>query len=121
VPTERHDLLGLAGVGDYVADAVMCFAYGEPVAIVDTNTVRVAGRYFGFSVGPESRRSRAVKEAVSELLDRERPVESNLSLLDLAASVCRAGVPLCGSCPVLEMCDWARRNRFRQTAVGRSK
>lgn len=43
VPHDRAALLSLPGVGEYVADAVRCFAYNEPVALLDTNTVRVAG------------------------------------------------------------------------------
>src|SRR5215813_9280506 len=42
IPHDREALLSLAGVGEYVADAVRCFAYHEPVALMDTNTVRVA-------------------------------------------------------------------------------
>ena len=37
----------LPGVGDYVASAVMCFAYGQHVVLLDTNTTRIAGRLVG--------------------------------------------------------------------------
>jgi A/G-specific adenine glycosylase len=108
VPLARDELLSLPGVGDYVADAVLCFAYGEPVSIVDTNTVRVAGRYFGFSFGPDSRRLKAVRHAVAQLLDRANPVESNLALLDFAATICKATKPICAECPVATRCVWQR-------------
>jgi len=58
VPRDRGALLALPGVGDYVAEAVRCFGFGEAVAIVDANTVRVSARYFGFEFDPDSRRSR---------------------------------------------------------------
>jgi A/G-specific adenine glycosylase len=108
VPLERRKLLDLPGVGDYVADAVLCFAKSEPVAIVDTNTVRIAGRYLGFEFGPESRRKPAVKSSVALLFDRKAPRESNFALLDFAASICRAGRPLCDECPVAPGCVWGR-------------
>jgi A/G-specific adenine glycosylase len=106
IPLERIELLELPGVGDYVADAVLCFAKSEPVAIVDTNTVRIAGRYLGFEFGPESRRKQAVRSAVGLLIDPKAPRESNFALLDFAASICRAERPLCVTCPVASGCAW---------------
>jgi A/G-specific adenine glycosylase len=117
VPHTRVELLSLPGVGDYVADAVRCFAYGEPVSIVDTNTVRVAGRYLGFSYGPDSRRLKAVKGAIGRLLDEAAPVESNLALLDFAATICKASKPICAKCPVATRCTWFRDNGRSATVV----
>jgi A/G-specific adenine glycosylase len=104
VPCDRQALLSLPGVGNYVADAVRCLAFGKPVVLVDSNTVRVAGRYFGFPVSPESRRRKAVQQAVARLVDLSVPRESNLALLDFAALVCRARLPLHDRCPVAGRC-----------------
>src|SRR5581483_11008816 len=46
VPSHYDELLALPGVGDYVASAVCCFAFGQAISIIDTNTVRIAGRLF---------------------------------------------------------------------------
>ena len=40
-------LMTLKGVGRYTAGAVACFAYEQPVAMVDTNVRRVLSRVFG--------------------------------------------------------------------------
>lgn len=109
VPRSREDLLELTGVGPYVADAVRCFAYGEPVALVDTNTVRVAARYFGFDYNPESRRKPAVQQAVAALIDEHRSAEANYALLDFAAQVCTARRPEHENCPLVEFCAYYRR------------
>ena len=106
VPHDRKALLTLPGVGEYVADSIRCFAFHEPVALLDTNTVRVAGRYFGFPVHAESRRRAPVKRAVACLVEPHAPRASNLALLDLAATVCRSGQPRCASCPVATGCTW---------------
>jgi A/G-specific adenine glycosylase len=106
VPRDREALLALPGVGEYVADAIRCFAYHEPIPLLDTNTVRVAGRYFGFPVHAESRRRAPVKRAVACLVDPHAPRASNLALLDLAATVCRPRRPHCASCPVARGCTW---------------
>ena len=114
VPRDRAALLSLSGVGEYVADAVLCFAYNEPVALLDTNTVRVAGRYFGFPVHAESRRRAPVKRAVACLVDPHKPRASNLALLDLAATVCRPKQPRCECCPVAAGCAWRQAELLRQ-------
>src|SRR5262249_53590400 len=106
VPHNREALLSLPGVGEYVADAVRCIAFNEPVTLVDANTVRIAGRYFGFPINAESRRRAQVKQAVAGLVDLARPRESNLALLDFAATVCRAERPLHEQCPVANRCAW---------------
>lgn len=104
VPCERSALLALPGVGPYVADAVRVFGCGEAAALVDTNTVRVAGRFLGFVTDAESRRRRAVQVAIAALVDMAHPRDANLALLDFAALICRPKDPLCEQCPVATRC-----------------
>ena len=61
IPKTYDELRQLPGVGDYVASAVCSFAYNKPLPIIDSNTVRVVGRYFGFRTNPDSRRSRRLR------------------------------------------------------------
>lgn len=61
VPTTYEALTALPGVGDYVASALCCFAFGQAVSLVDTNTVRVVGRLFGLPTHAESRRSQLIR------------------------------------------------------------
>jgi len=111
VPRTRAELLALPGVGPYVADAVLCFAFGEAVAVVDTNTIRVAGRYLrGAAWVADERKRRDVRTAVAGLLDPDRPAASNHATLDLGASICMARTALCSRCPVREGCMYGRRN-----------
>lgn len=106
IPEQRDHLLSIPGVGDYVASAVRCMAFDQDETLIDTNTVRVAGRYFGFPTHAESRRSRPVQQAVRELIDHNAPRASNLGLLDFAATVCQASKPLCYDCPVNSRCSF---------------
>jgi A/G-specific adenine glycosylase len=46
VPRTESQLLELLGVGKYIARAVMCFAFGEQISLVDSNVVRIVGRVF---------------------------------------------------------------------------
>jgi len=109
IPCEREELLALTGVGPYVASAIRSFAFHEPAVIIDTNTVRVAARYFGFDYNPESRRRKPVIEAVSQLVTQREPARSNYALLDFAALICRAHHPLHNTCPLASRCAWYQK------------
>ena len=110
-------LVGLPGVGDYVASAICCFAGGETRALVDTNSVRVLGRYFGFSTGPETRRRRFLKTLAASLVPPEDPATYNYAILDLAATICRPTNPDCGPCPLACGCALAQGGRKAHAEV----
>lgn len=48
VPDTLADLLALPGVGPYVARAVLVFAFGRDIGVVDTNVARVLARWDGW-------------------------------------------------------------------------
>ena len=66
LPQTYDELLALPGIGDYTASAVMSFAFGERIAVVDTNIRRVLSRVFlgveslGGAASPAERSSRCV-------------------------------------------------------------
>ena len=109
IPREIPALLRLPGVGPYIAAAVRCFAYGEPDAILDTNTVRICGRVFDLPVNDLSRRSPRFRAVLQYLLDSSRPREFNFALLDHAALVCTSRLPRCAECVVLKHCSYGSR------------
>lgn len=113
VPDDYEVLIKLPGIGDYVASSICCFAFGQSVAIIDTNTVRVIGRVFGIPTHSESRRRRPMRELLEKSLDRELPASYNYALLDLAAQVCTPKAPACGHCPLLDQC---RTGQARMTS-----
>jgi len=104
VPEQYETLLTLPGVGDYVASAVCCFAFNQAIPIIDTNTVRVAGRLFSIPTHAESRRRQPVRQLLKSLLDDQNPRTYNYTMLDFAASVCTAVSPVCEICPVSSQC-----------------
>lgn len=108
VPSDYEALLTLPGVGEYVASAVSCFAFGQAIPIIDTNTVRVAGRLFAIPTDAESRRRRPVRRILSALLDREEPAVYHYALLDLAAQICTPAHPHCNVCPLAQCCATGR-------------
>jgi A/G-specific adenine glycosylase len=83
-----EDLTELPGVGRYTADAVACFAFGQPVLPLDVNVRRVLERT-GFAFDHTC----------------------GQALMDLGATICIARVPRCGECPLAEDCP-SRGQRF---------
>jgi len=104
VPDDLETLLGLPGVGEYTARAVMCFAYQHRVPVVDTNVRRVLARAVrGTADAPPSARDLA---AVAALLPNDgSAARFSAALMELGATVCTARSPRCGLCP-LTACAW---------------
>lgn len=115
VPTSYDALIALPGIGDYVASAVCCFAFGQSVMIVDTNTVRVAGRLFGIPTHAESRRGKPIRLILQTLLDRKDPKSYNYAMLDLAALICTPTNPKCYACPLLPYCITGQERMVSKT------
>lgn len=44
LPRTYDELVALPGIGDYTASAVLSFAFGERIAVIDTNIRRVLSR-----------------------------------------------------------------------------
>lgn len=107
VPADRTQLLGLLGVGDYIANAVLCFAFHQDVPILDTNVIRVIKRVF--SVESSKTRARTDKELwkfAASLVPKGKAVDYNRGILDFAASICTARSSSCPICPVSDICDY---------------
>jgi A/G-specific adenine glycosylase len=112
IPRDLDTLKSLPGVSDYIAGAVRCFAWNEPEVLLDTNTVRVASRFFGVPARDSSRRSRVFKDLLRQLLDPQHPRAFNLALLDLADALCTAKrPPVISICPLSSWCVHALQSR----------
>lgn len=135
LPHTYEELVALPGVGDYTASAVLSFAFGERIAVIDTNIRRVLSRVF---LGVESRggaASRAERELAwcvlpEEMSERDASGSSviwNQAVMELGATVCTAKAPQCGDCPLRGECAFLaaglpglgeRRTRPRQRFQG---
>ncbi len=104
VPHDDAALRALAGVGPYTARAVRAFAFGDDVAAVDTNGVRVLARGVAgrsLTVG----RATALGDC---LVPAGASWEFNQAMFDLGATVCTAARPDCARCPLRRQCAWRR-------------
>lgn len=98
-PNTSEELKKLPGIGRYTAAAIASIAFGEPVAVVDGNVERVLQRIAGREISGEH-----LWEEAQAILDRSHPGDFNQAMMELGASVCVPGQPLCHGCPVHSMC-----------------
>ncbi len=101
VPSDPAVLRTLPGVGPYTAAAVASFAFGRPVAVIDTNVGRILAR----AVAGRPLRPVEARDLAERFLARRAPARFNQALLDLGAQHCRS-VPRCDGCPLASRCRW---------------
>jgi len=106
IPSKRNELLKIPGVGDYIADAMVSFAFNGRRTIIDSNVVRLVTRFFGIEEKGEMRRNKKFITFCQELTANTTASDVkqfNWGLIDFAAEVCKSS-PLCGKCPLSEKC-----------------
>jgi A/G-specific adenine glycosylase len=105
VPQNRTELSKLPGIGDYTAAAIAAFAFDQPAVVLDANIVRVVARLFDIrlEVGTAAGKA-AIRTAAASMLPRRGGRAFTSALMDLGATICRAGQPDCHRCPVSDSC-----------------
>ena len=106
---ERHDgelprtvdeLRKLPGIGPYTAAAVASFAFGEPVAVLDTNIYRVLSRAVHGITAPSRNAIHPLAESLLPKPDNPiSPADWHQALMDIGATLCTARQPRCMLCP----------------------
>jgi len=106
VPDDVDTLLTLPGIGSYTARAVACFAYRQPVPVVDTNVRRVVARaVHGLADAGAPSVARDHADVTALLPSGDTAPQFSVALMELGATVCTARAPRCGLCPLRE-CAW---------------
>jgi A/G-specific adenine glycosylase len=97
-------------VGPYTAAAIASIAFGEPVACVDGNVVRILSRLARDATPyrDSASASKALAPLAQELVHPENPGDHNQAMMELGATVCRRSAPVCPGCPVRTFCAAAR-------------
>ena len=122
-PRNYRELLELKGIGPYTAAAISSICFGEPVAAVDGNVLRVLSRLLCIEEDPSSP---ALRKEIFRALCGAMPQgreglpaslptpfgqprndagDFNQAMMELGARVCLPnGAPLCGTCPLAGFC-----------------
>ena len=110
LPRDHTQLLALPGVGPFTAAIVASFGFGDDLAAVDTNIIRVIGRLICGHLQPTTDTPRATIDALATTLLRPGTAARwNPTLMDYGGRVCTPR-PHCDQCVVAHLC--AARPRF---------
>lgn len=121
-PSDYKEVLGLKGVGEYTAAAIVSFAYNHPYAVVDGNVYRVLSRIFAIEDPIDSGRGkRLFAELALSLLDDANPGLHNQAIMEFGALQCVPVSPDCGNCPASSMCMAYARNKVSSYPVKEGK
>ena len=110
-PRTEESLRALPGVGAYTAAAVASIGFGVATPVVDGNVVRVQSRRLGIAGAWSAEASRLLRQAAAELVDPERPGDSNQAMMELGAVICTPRAPRCPGCPLRPGCVAAESGR----------
>lgn len=107
LPRSAEELQRLPGIGAYTAAAIASINFGEAVAAVDGNLLRVSARVSGCADDiMDAKARRRFTERLNEAIDRARPGAYNQAMMDLGATVCLPnGEPRCDLCPARGLCE----------------
>src|SRR3989304_1342976 len=106
-------LWDVRGVGPYPAGAVLAFASGRRVPVLDTNVRRVLRRVFYGRRTPDG----VLWRLAARLLPRNA-YDFNQALMDFGATLCTARAPQCPGCPMRGVCK--SYPRFARLATRRT-
>lgn len=105
VPRSRTALEALPGVGRKTANVVLNTAFGEPTIAVDTHIFRVSNRT-GIAKGNTPLE---VEKRLLRLTPEEFKKDAHHWLILHGRYVCKARKPACGDCPIIEWCEYTRK------------
>ena len=112
IPENENERLTLPGIGEYTAAAIGAIAFGQPVAAVDGNIVRVFARLSATAWNPaDLAQRRVVRKLAVSVLPADRPGDFNEALMDLGATVCLPRQPRCRACPLTGICRALSQDR----------
>ena len=106
--TLRGELLGVSGIGEETADAILLYALGHPVFVIDAYSRRTFGR-LGLT------NTFASYTDHQSLFTRNLPLDAGMfgeyhALIVRHGRVSCKKLPLCAACPLLEVCPTGRQN-----------
>lgn len=106
LPDDYFKVLKIPGIGAYTAGAIMSIAFHKPYPATDGNVIRVLSRVKmledDFRLDKNKKKlNKMNKELIEASGD---PYLYTQSMMELGATVCKPTNPLCGQCPLQDVC-----------------
>lgn len=118
IPADYHALLSLPGIGPYTASAIMSFAYGCDISVIDVNIRRIYARLNGYA-NLDKISIKSIESFAEQIYPKGKSSEWHQALMDIGAQFCKAHQALCELCPLQEHCAsafnvWIEKNKVRR-------
>lgn len=105
IPNTLSELKSLNGIGDYCANAILCFGFGRKYPILDSNFIRLYSRVFNVKSKTKTAKSdKFLWQFAEQLLPEKDFIEFNYSLLDIGGLFCLPRITKCENCPLKQLC-----------------
>lgn len=101
VPSEKEQLIKLAGVGRKTANVVYSVAFKGDAIAVDTHVFRVSNR-IGLVKADNVLKT---EKELMKILDKKDWSRAHHYIIYLGRSFCKAGNPNCKECPINQLCE----------------
>jgi endonuclease III len=108
VPPVREQLEKLPGVGRKTANVVLNIAFGQETIAVDTHIFRVSNRT-GLAPG---KNPIEVEAALEKRVPPAYRLHAHHWLILHGRYLCKAQRPLCGRCPINDLCHWPEKAAY---------
>lgn len=103
VPDNIDDLITLPGVGRKTANLIVGDVYGKAAIVVDTHCIRITNR-----IGLVSEKDpKKIEFALKKIIPPEESSDFCHRIVLFGRDICSARKPLCGECPMSEICNKA--------------
>lgn len=104
-PRSARELERIPGIGAYTAGAIASMAFGERVAAVDGNVLRVTARLAAYHDPVDLPGTRAKAGEISlAMMPEGRAWSHTQAMMELGACICLPKHPRCNLCPVQDAC-----------------
>lgn len=108
IPKERDELLKVPLIGDYIANAILTFAYNKNEVPLDNNLKRIA-----FNVWELKERKDLIN--LYKKLAKPNPKIIYWALFDVGRFHCRKPMPNCKGCPMNLYCENIKEKKISKT------
>lgn len=117
-PSDPALLEALPGIGRSTAAAISVFSSAKRAAILDGNVIRVLSRVFGIDEYAGNKKAKDRLWLLAESLLPKADMEAyTQGLMDMGATICVRGNPLCHSCPFSSYCHAFLKDRVKELPV----
>jgi len=105
VPDDIHELMKLPGIGRKCANIVLAYGFGKQAIPVDTHVNRISKR---LGLAPPRVAPEKVEEYLVRLIPRDKWIYVNHAMVDHGRKICKPIKPNCDTCPLRELCPYAK-------------